>query len=110
MAFSRMDVVASLGALLAGRLRWPLFGTSAGFSKEIDPSSHAGDRDREVSQIDKRIAAWSDTAPRVCRFAVVSLMVHTLVSLFEFPIPTVAMKLENDSAVRIGLPVFEATG
>ena len=51
----------------------------------------------------------SDRAPRVCRFAVASLMLQTPVSLFEFPIPTVAVKLEDDSAVRIGLPVVEAT-
>jgi hypothetical protein len=26
----------------------------------------------------------------------------------EFPVPTVAVKLEDDSAVRIGLPTIEA--
>jgi hypothetical protein len=28
--------------------------------------------------------------------------------LVEFPVPTVAVKLENDSAVRSGLPAIEA--
>ena len=28
--------------------------------------------------------------------------------LVEFPVPTVAVKLEDDSAVRIGLPAIEA--
>jgi hypothetical protein len=39
----------------------------------------------------------------------VGLMLQTPVSLFDFPIPTVAVKLKDDSAVRIGLPVVEAT-
>jgi len=47
-------------------------------------------------------------APGVCRFEVVSLMLQRPVSLFEFPVPTVAVKLEDDSGVRIGLPAIEA--
>jgi hypothetical protein len=48
--------------------------------------------------------------PRGCQFAVVSLMLQKPVSLclVEFPVPTVAVKLEDDSAVRIGLPAIEA--
>jgi hypothetical protein len=42
-------------------------------------------------------------------FAVISLMLQTPVSLFVFPIPTVAHKLETDSGIRIGLPAVKAT-
>jgi hypothetical protein len=50
-------------------------------------------------------------APRVCRFEMVRLVLQKPMSLglVEFPVPTVAVKLEDDSAVRIGLPVVEAT-
>jgi hypothetical protein len=49
-------------------------------------------------------------APRVCRFEVVTLMLQKRKSLgvVEFPVPTVAVKLEDDSTVRIGLPAIEA--
>jgi hypothetical protein len=47
------------------------------------------------------IAVWM-TAPRV-----LVLQEPMSLSLVEFPVPTVAVKLEDDSAVRIGLPAIE---
>ena len=45
---------------------------------------------------------------RAASLPVVSLMLQRPASLFEFPISTVAVKLEDDSGVRIGLPAIEA--
>ena len=50
-----------------------------------------------------------EPAPQVCRFEVISLMLQRPVSLFKFPISTVAHKLETDSGIRIGLSAVKAT-
>jgi hypothetical protein len=45
---------------------------------------------------------------RVCSGFAVVLQKPMSLCLVEFPVPTVAVKLEDDSAVRIGLPAIEA--